>query len=256
MASVRNILALNDPDPKEMSVVDHLDELRGRLIVCVAVITVGSILGWFVSLGVFDLLARPLHPYLAKASDPLGTRFVFNSITDPFTLKLKLSIAVGVALALPVLLYQGWMFVAPAISVNARRHVVPFVLVGIALFLVGATVGYNVFPLVVRFLVGQKNGFTGTEILAQISGYVSQFVLVLVVFGAVFEMPVVLTFLALIGVVSSRFLRARRKGAAMIGLIAAMVITPGADPVTPFVTAAIVYLLYESSIIAIRLMHR
>jgi sec-independent protein translocase protein TatC len=78
----------------------------------------------------------------------------------------------------------------------------------------------------------------------------------MLIFGAVFELPVVLTFLAMIGAVSSRFLRAKRRYAAMIGLVVAMIITPGADPITPFVTAAVVYLLYEFSIILVRAIHR
>ncbi len=256
MASVRNLLALNDPDPKEMSVVNHLDELRQRLIKCIITVCLGSIVGWFVAKGVFTLLAAPLQPYVATKNQPQGAEFVFNRLTDPFIVELKLSIAVGIALGLPVLLYQTWMFVAPAISVHTRRYVVPFVLLGIALFIVGMGVGYALFPLVVRFLVSQSANFAHAQLLLTIGDYVAQFGLVLVVFGAVFEMPVVLTFLSLIGIVTSRFLRSKRKIAGMLGLIAAMIITPGADPITPFVTAAIVYILYECSIIMVRLVHR
>lgn len=261
MAAVRNILALNDPDPKEMSIVEHLDELRRRLIVCIAVITGGSFVGWFfLKKPVFLLLEGPLLPYLQarnRTGHPLVAGFILNKITDAFVLEIKLSIAIGVALTLPVLLYQLWMFIAPAVSVQARRYAVPFVLVGIVLFAIGGVVGYFVFPRVVQFLVGQANGLgTGLEFLLTVSDYVTQFALVMVIFGAVFELPVVLSFLGLIGVVSSRFLRAKRRYAAMLGLIMAMIITPGADPITPFITAAVVYLLYEVSIISVRMMHR
>jgi len=94
------------------------------------------------------------------------------------------------------------------------------------------------------------------QFLLTLSDYIAQLALVMLVFGAVFELPVVLTFLALIGVTSSRWLRSKRKYAAMIGLIGAMIITPGADPITPFITGAVVYLLYEFSIISVRLIHR
>lgn len=259
MASVRNILALNDPDPKEMTIVEHLEELRRRLIICISVITAGSFVGWFFKMGVFDLLAAPLTPYLkSKHGHSVVSGFILPKLTDAFVLELKISIAIGIALTLPVLLYQTWMFVAPAVSVQARRYAVPFVVVGILLFAIGGTVGYFIFPRVVQFLVNQAGGLGGDKVtfLLTVGDYVTQFALVLIIFGAVFELPVVLTFLAMIGVTSSRFLRSKRKYAGMIGLILAMVITPGADPLTPFITAAVVYLLYEISIVTVRLIHR
>lgn len=253
MASVRNVLALNDPDPKEMTIVEHLEELRGRLIICLLTVTVGSIIGFFFLKGyVWDLLVAPMTHY----EKTIGARLVLGSLTDPFVIEIKMAIAVGIAFALPVLLYQGWMFVAPAVSVHARQYAVPFVLLGIALFIVGVVVGYLVFPLVVRFLLGQAQNFTGAQALIQISSYVGQFALVLLVFGVVFEMPVVMSFLAQIGIISSRWLRSKRKQAGILALICAMIITPGADPITPFVTACVVYLLYEFSIIMVRAIHR
>lgn len=248
MASVRNVLALNDPDPKEMTIVEHLEELRGRLIICLITVMAGSAVGWFVKRPVFDLLTKPLDRY--------NIPIIVGKLTDGFVIELKVAIAVGIFIGLPVLLYQAWMFIAPAVSVDARRYVVPFVLLGILLFVIGVIVGYLVFPLVVKFLVGQVNNLPGVKPLLQAGDYIAQFALVLVVFGAVFEMPVVMSFLAQIGVVSSRWLRSKRKQAAILGLICAMIITPGADPVTPFVTACVVYLLYEFSIIMVRAIHR
>lgn len=258
--NVRNVLALNDPDPKEMTIVEHLEELRHRLIVCIIAITAGSALGWFFKQAVFIWLEGPLLPYLnaKKGHHPLVSGFFLPKLTDAFVLELKISIAIGIAITLPVLLYQTWMFTAPAVSVHARRHVVPFVLTGILLFIIGGGVGYLVFPRVVQFLVSQAGGLGGEGLtfFLTVSDYVTQFALVLIIFGVVFELPVVLTFLAMIGAVSSRFLRSKRRYAGMIGLVLAMIITPGADPITPFITAAVVYLLYEISIISVRLIHR
>ena len=258
--NVRNVLALSDPDPKEMTIVEHLEELRHRLIVCILAITVGSAAGWFLKEKVFLWLEGPLLPYLhaKKGHQAPVSGFFLPKLTDAFVLELKVSIAIGIAITLPVLLYQLWMFTAPAVSVRARQHVVPFVLTGILLFIIGGGVGYLVFPRVVQFLVSQAGGLGGEGItfFLTVGDYVTQFALVLIIFGAVFELPVVLSFLALIGVVSSRFLRSKRRYAGMIGLILAMIITPGADPITPFITAAVVYLLYEISIISVRLMHR
>jgi sec-independent protein translocase protein TatC len=255
MASVvRNFLALNDPDPKEMTIVEHLEELRRRLIICIAVVTAGSFVGWFFRESAFNFLIVPLKPFTGSKAHHV--EFILTKLTDAFVVELKISIAIGVALVLPVLLYHTWMFVAPAVSVHARHYVVPFVVLGIGLFIAGAGVGYAVFPRVVQFLVSQQNSLQQAQFLLTVGDYVSQFALVMLIFGAVFELPVVLTFLAMIGAVSSRFLRAKRRYAGMIGLVVAMIITPGADPITPFVTAAVVYLLYEFSIILVRAIHR
>lgn len=259
---MRNLsfLAITDPDPKEMTIVEHLEELRRRLIVCIVAITAGSFAGWFFKETVFLWLEGPLLPYLQpkKGGHPLVSGFILPKLTDAFVLEIKISLAIGVAITLPVLLYQLWMFIAPAVAVHARRYAVPFVLVGIVLFIIGGGVGYLVFPRVVQFLVSQAGGLGGEGLtfLLTVSDYVTQFALVLAIFGVVFELPVVLTFLAMIGVVSSRFLRSKRRYAGMIGLVVAMIITPGADPITPFITAAVVYLLYEVSIISVRLIHR
>ncbi len=247
MAKLSNVLALNDPDPKEMSVVGHLDELRRRLIVCISVVVVGSVIGWFLKEKVISLVLAPIrHPGIIAS---------VHTLTEGFSLELKISVLIGMALGLPVLLYEGWMFVAPAIAPRSRRYAVPFVIVGIVMFLIGSFFGYLLFPRLSAFLIGQAQNLGLTPVLT-VGDYAGTFALVLAIFGAVFELPVVLNFLALIGIVSSRFLRSKRKVALMTGLVVAMIITPGADPFTPFVTAAVTYFLYEMSIISVRMMHR
>src|SRR5579864_234951 len=120
MASVRNFrfnfLALNDPDPKEMTIVEHLEELRSRLIKCILVVTIGSAIGWFFKEDVFNLLAAPIKPFTNSRQHHV--EFILTKLTDAFVIELKIAIAIGVALGLPVLLYQTWMFVAPAVSVQ------------------------------------------------------------------------------------------------------------------------------------------
>jgi len=247
MARLDNILALSDPDPKEMSVVDHLDELRRRLIVCIGVVTVGSVIGWFFKEKVISLVLAPIRRPGVIAS--------VHTLQEGFSLEIKISVIIGIMLCLPVLLYEFWMFVAPAVAPRSRHYAVPFVLVGIVMFLIGSFFGYLLFPRLSTFLIGQAQNLGLTPVLT-VGDYVGTFALVLIIFGAIFELPVILNFLALIGVISSRWLRSKRKFALMIGLIGAMIITPGADPFTPFVTAGIVYLLYEMSIISVRLQHR
>lgn len=251
MVVLRNVLALHDPDPKSMLLVEHLGELRRRLAICMATVFLGGIAGWWVKSAVFALLVGPIAPYKKE-----GVHLVLARLTDGFIINLKIAVVVGLALGLPVLLYQLWMFVAPAVDVKARRYVVPFVLLGVLLFAAGVSLGYALFPLVVRFLIGQGLGLgSNTQFLLQIGDYVAQFALVLLVFGAVFELPLVITFLAAIGLVSSHTLRTKRSYAFFAGLIAAMIITPGADWITPLVMAGVIYLLYEMSIVMVRLIH-
>src|ERR671933_1259636 len=151
MASVlRNFLAINDPDPKEMTIVEHLEELRRRLVVCIVVVMAGSVVGWFFRESAFNFLIVPLKPFTTLKNHHV--QFILTKLTDAFVVELKISIAIGIGLVLPVLLYHSWMFVAPAIAVHARHYVVPFVVLGIGLFIAGAGVGYAGFPRVVQFL--------------------------------------------------------------------------------------------------------
>jgi sec-independent protein translocase protein TatC len=255
MAVVRTFFSFpetfTNADPKEMTLAEHLEELRGRLIICLCAVGMGTVVGWFQVRPLFHLLVAPLLPYRRA-----GVRLVLGRLTDSFTIELKLALVAGVVLALPVLLYQTWLFVAPALAVPARRYVAQFLVLGVVLFALGASAGYAAFPLVVRFLTGQASNLADTQLLLQVADYVAQFALVLLVFGLIFELPLALALLALLGVVTSRSLCRRRRQAALIGLIVAMIITPGADPLTPLVTGTAIYLLYESGILLVRAMHR
>jgi sec-independent protein translocase protein TatC len=178
---------LSNDDRKETTLIEHLEELRWRLGVCLCAVVADSIAGWF--------LVRPLFTLLVAPPVRYGVPLVLSRLTDPFVLEVKLALAVGLALALPVLLAPTWLFVAPAIAVQARRYVLPMVALGLVLFVLGAGVGYTLFPMVVRSLL-------------QVGDYVTQFALVLMVFGAIFELPLVLAALAQLGVVSSHQLAA------------------------------------------------
>jgi Sec-independent protein secretion pathway component TatC len=103
MAAPRGLLGLNDPDPKEMTIVEHLGELRRRRSICISVITAGSIAGWFFISPVFHLLVNPLLPYSASATQPDGVQIMLGKLTDAFAIKVKIALASGIALSLPVL---------------------------------------------------------------------------------------------------------------------------------------------------------
>jgi sec-independent protein translocase protein TatC len=251
MAVSRKFLALGDPDPKNMTVIEHLEELRSRLIVCILVTTVAAIVGLFFYEPIFSLLTRPLNGIHTAFGSGVLT---FNTVTGALFMRIKLALIPAAIISVPVWLYELWMFVAPALEIETRQYVVPFVALGLVLFLLGAGVGYLVFPRYFGFMVG----IAGPKFLyiPDAASYLSTFAILLLVFGAVFELPIVLVLLSRIGMVSSAFLRRRRKVSFFVALFAGMIITPGADPITPLIVSFLLMVLYEFSIILIRLGHR
>jgi sec-independent protein translocase protein TatC len=251
MALSRKFLALDDPDPKNMTVVEHLEELRHRLLVCIIVLTVTSIASIFLYDWMLQLL---LHPLKNVHNLAFGSKLVVSNVTGGLFLRIKLALIPAVVISLPVLLYELWMFVAPAFEVETRRYVVPFVGLGMLLFAIGAFIGYLIFPRYFGFLVG----IAGNDVvyLPDANSLLNQFAIIVLLFGAVFELPIVLTMLAMVNIVSSPLLRRKRKVAYFAALFAGMIITPGADPITPLIVGVLMILLYEFSIILIRTRHR
>ena len=146
------------------------------------------------------------------------------------------------------------MFIAPAFEVETRRYTVPFVGLGVVLFAIGATIGYFVFPRYLSFLVGI--GGDSVKYLPTANDLLDQYALILLIFGGVFELPIVLAMLARVGIISSALLRRKRKVAFFAALFAGMIITPGADPFTPLIIGVLLVMLYEFSIVLIRFGHR
>jgi sec-independent protein translocase protein TatC len=252
MAFTRGFLALNDPDPKNMTVIEHLEELRGRLMVCIIAICVaalGSLLlyGQLIALLLSPL--RPLAPHLLA-----GDRLVFTAPMDALFLRIKLAIFPALVFSLPIWLYELWMYVAPAFEIDTRRYVVPFVGLGLLLFALGASIGYLVFPRYLGFLIGV--GGNDLTYLADANNLLNQFAVIILIFGGVFELPIVLTLLSRVGLISSALLRRKRKVWFFIALLAGMIITPGADPITPLIVGVLLMILYEFSIVLIRMGHR
>jgi len=247
----RRFLALGDPDPKNMTVIEHLEELRKRLFVCVIIAVVATLVSLFFYDFMIGLLLDPLKKVHNLA---LGDNLVVTTVTGSLVLRIKLALVPAALISLPVWLYEFWMYIAPAFEIDTRRSVVPFVGLGLILFLIGATIGYFVFPRYFGFLVGI--GGDHVKYLPDANSLLTQFSIILLLFGAVFELPIVLMMLALVNIVSSNLLRRKRKIAIFAALFAGMIITPGADPVTPLIVGALLVVLYEFSIIMIRFGHR
>jgi sec-independent protein translocase protein TatC len=243
-----------------MSMMEHLDELRTRLIVSIGSIAVGMIGGWFLYPPVFKFLRNPFcdfmvtHPSLApNPADPC--RLVYLKPTEPFVLKLKMVAFIGIAIALPVLLYQLWRFITPGLTERERKYAIPFVLSSLALFAMGTWFAMLALPRGLSFLLG----FAGTEGISavlSIAEYIGFVMFVILAFGAAFEFPLVLVSLTMVGVLSSLQLRKWRRYALVLIAVLAAVITPSADWFTMSALMLPLLIFYELSILIARIMKK
>ncbi len=246
-----------DPE-RTMTVVEHLEELRYRLIVSLGAIGVGSVAGWFLYDPVVRLLREPYCDTIEALPPgnrpPTGCSFVFGSPLDAVVVKLKVVVFLGLAVALPIVLYQLWAFIVPGLTKRERRLAGPFVLSSVILFLVGALFAYLTLPRGLSFLLGFAGEFVVPLLTAdRFLGFVMMLTLA---FGISFEFPIVLIFLALAGVLSSQRLREWRRGALVVLAAFAALITPSADPYTMIALTVPLYLFYEAAILVARLMRR
>ncbi|HCG02485.1 MAG TPA: twin-arginine translocase subunit TatC [Chloroflexi bacterium] len=237
---------IREPDPKYMTFVEHLQELRTRLTICVSTIAVGSVIGWFFAKRTIRLLDAPLRDAYASSHPGKTLPLFFNTVYGGFTLNLKVAIAIGFLIALPVTIYEAWAFVAPAFGARAGRWGPAIITSSLVLFLAGVVTGYEVIPLAVKFFLGFETG--DLQILPFASEYVSFVALILVVFGISFELPIVLVSLAALGITSSRWLWSKRAHFFFGIFIFSMIVTPGADPISPIVLGVILYILYLGSV--------
>jgi len=239
-----------DPnDPSAMSLVDHLEELRWRLFKSIIAIAVFSVVAFVFRLQIMNFLTRPL-PTTANALGHGATKLVVTGIGEGFTTELLVAVAAGFVVALPVILYQLWAFISPGLYKHEKKHAVPFIVVGIIMFLAGLALGYIVLQYPVTWLVNfASDSFTE---LVSVGSYFSFIALFLLAFGIVFEIPLVLTFLSLIDVITAQTLT-KKRAVAHVGLwIAATVLTPGADPYSPVILGVAMSFLFELSIIFIK----
>ena len=233
-------------DDRRMTVVEHLEELRRALLISAVAWIVATVLAFIFHGAIFEFLLRPLTTVLAKTNHITSTA-IFTSPTEGLTIPIKISAIVGVIGALPVILWQVWGFVAPGLRPVERKFVGPFVGSAFLLFAGGAAFAYFVMPIGLNFLAT----FLGNSAiyLPDINSYLSFLLLLIVAFGVTFELPVVIILLGIVGIVSSRLLRRKRKGIWVGIIVAALVVTPGAGPYTPTALFIPLILFFEASIL-------
>ena len=238
----------DENDPSAMTLVEHLEELRWRIFKSLIALVITSIVAFIFRNQIVYLLELPLP---AGQSDVIGHKLVVTGLMEGFTVFLMISIAAGFILALPVLLYQVWGFISPGLLEKEKKYAVPFILIGIALFVAGITLGYIVLRYPVEWLVTfASESFTELVTAGSYFTFVAYFLLA---FGIVFEIPLVLTFLAQVDLISSRTLT-KKRAASHIGMwIASTFLTPGADIYSPIFLGVAMSCLFELTIIFMKI---
>lgn len=227
---------------KEMPFLDHLEELRWRLLKSLAALFVGVLLCSLFTDWLLDVILRP-----GRVSHP-PVRFINTHPMGMFLVRMNAALVGGLILALPVILYQLWMFVAPGLFRKERRYVLGIVLGTVGCFLAGASLAYfGAIPVMLRFLVGEM-GASDIQSMIDVRQYISFVIYTVVAFGAVFELPVVAFFLAKFGILTPPFLRHYRRYAYLGIFIVAAVATPSPDPFSQCMLAIPLCILYEISI--------
>ncbi len=221
-------------DERIMPLVDHLAELRGRLIWSVLAIIAGAVVGFAAADPIIDVLRGPL---------PANLPIIVTSIGDAFAIKLRIAIVAGIILAMPILLWHLWRFIAPGLTASERRAILPWIPAALAFFALGVGIAYIVMPFAAEFLLS----FVGETLtpLISIREYLDFVTTLFLGFGILMEFPILLVGLSKVGIVTSERLRRARRMVILVIAIFAAVVTPGGDLVSPTALGLTLYVLFE-----------
>ena len=230
-----------------MSVVDHLRELRDRIIWSLVAVALGSTL-------VFIFFGPLVHALMAPYKHQTHQALIYTGVIEGFMIRIKVAAYGGLVIASPVVFFHLWRFITPGLNPNEKRYAVPFVVSAIILFLGGTVVAAFTLPPALKFLLAV--GGNDLHPLITANSYLTLLFLMALAFGVSFEFPILMMFLLLARIVHTSQLRKIRKYAFLGIVIFAAVITPSQDPISLFAMAIPMYLLYEASIIIGRLLKR
>lgn len=242
-----SILKGAERDGSDMTLADHLRELRYRLIISCCSIVVLMIPAWFLYTPLLELLNSPYCNALLAANPDAECNFLVTNVLDPFSLRLRVAGYGGLVLAMPVILWQIWRFIAPGLYRRERRYAMAFTGTSLVLFLAGGIVAYFTLARAVEFLI--QIGGPEIDFRSGPNEFVRLAMFMMVAFGVGFEFPVVLVSLQLMGVVTHRQLAAWRRQTILIIVILAAAITPSGDPFTLAALSVPMYLFYEISLL-------
>lgn len=235
---------------EEKSLVDHLRDLRSTVIYSMLYIGIGMVVAWIYSEELFDIIRKPISPYL-KGSDG---GLIYTNIMENFLAYVKVSLIGGVILSCPFWMYQVWNFVSPALYKNEKKFALIFVFFGTVLFLTGVCFSYFlVYPFMFDFLFSFGSG--KDQAMITMGEYLGFFFQTTLLFGVAFEMPLVIIILSVLGFVSSEFLKENRRYAVLFIAIISAVLTPP-DPLSMMTMLIPLYTLFEVSIFGVKYLEK
>jgi sec-independent protein translocase protein TatC len=248
---------LNDLDDRQMPLLDHLIELRNRLMYSCAAIFVGFLICYFFAEQIYGFLVQPLADIYQGQT---GRRMIYTGLAEAFLTYLKVAFWAGAFLTFPIVATQLWLFIAPGLYRTEKRAFLPFLIATpILFFLGGAMVYYFIFPLAWRFFLSFETpageGVLPIELEARVGEYLSLVMKLIFAFGLAFQLPVALTLMGRVGLITAEQLARNRKFAIVGVFVVAAIITPP-DVISQVGLAVPIILLYELSIIAVRIVEK
>jgi sec-independent protein translocase protein TatC len=234
-----------------MSFLEHLEELRRRIIYSLIAVAATFLLGWWKAERIFAFMQNPIMEALHRHK--LDEKLVYTNPTDPFNMYLKVGFIAGLFIASPFVLYQVWAFIAPGLYRHERRYILPFMFSTVGLFLAGGAFGYKmVYPAALDFLIGYGAQF---QPMITIHEYTNLFLTVVLGMGIIFEMPILIFFLALMGIVSAGWMWRNLRYSILVIFVIAAIVTPTTDILNMCIFAAPMVGLYVVSIAVAWLVH-
>ena len=225
-----------------MSFLDHLDELRRRLVACAISLGIGTLVAFAFIDRIFAFIMRPLYEKLPK-----GSSLIYTEPTEAFMLYVKIALLAGLVIAAPLIMYQLWRFISPGLYAHEKRFAIPFIVMTSVFFVGGAAFNhYVLFPMAWVFLAGFSTDYL--MMMPKVASVFSLYAMLMLAMGLIFEMPAVVLILARIGIVTAGFLWRHIKYAILLIFIASAVITPTGDMVTQSLMAGPMIALYLFSI--------
>ncbi len=247
---MENTEATEDIENEQMSLTDHLAELRKRLSRALIAVGVGFFACYYFKEWIFDIITRPL-----TAALPKNSYLIYTGLTEAFFVYMKLAFFASIIVTSPFILYQIWKFISPGLLAHEKKYVVPFVISSSLLFISGILFGYFVaLPPAFEFFVSFNNKYL--QALISFSDYLSLFVTFLLGFGLSFELPVFIFFLAKLGIVNAQMLSKQRRYAILVIFIVAAILTPSPDALSQILMAIPLMFLYEVSIFVARFVEK
>jgi sec-independent protein translocase protein TatC len=245
-----------DDDDGRMSLMEHLTELRDRIIKIAVAVVLGMVVAFLLYDVIFDFLIKPYQDSIPPGSDDaLANGDLIQ--TDPlegFAVRMKLALYGGIAFAMPVILWQLWRFITPGLYSHEKRYAIPFLVSALTLFVLGAGLAYYTLPQALNFL----NSIGGDNLVTAYSPskYFQLITYMMLAFGVGFEFPIILIFLMMAGILSSQTLRSGRRYAIVGICVLVAVITPSGDPISMLMLSGPMVVFYEISILVGRVLER